>query len=211
MGKEINQRRALPNLQGVTGTALRILGMVWLEIGVGDQTHEQWVPVVPNNYLDADLLLGTDLLHKAPFTWDGRNNLLSWGNVTYVINHIRRQKGKVERVTVIPPPVGQEKQPRRINLSSPVKIEPYCSQFIPIPIPESPGETLLVHPQPTIMGNSIPVLTKVDNYGNIYLPVNNNAKGTRKVKQGTLLGTFEKLSFETVSTGNFGVVYFRTW
>ncbi len=34
MGNEINKRRALPNFQGVTGLPLRILGMVWLEIGV---------------------------------------------------------------------------------------------------------------------------------------------------------------------------------
>ncbi len=32
MGGEINKRRALPNLQGVTGSPLRILGIVWLEI-----------------------------------------------------------------------------------------------------------------------------------------------------------------------------------
>ncbi len=36
MGSEINKRRALPNLQGVTGSPLRILGMIWLEIGIGE-------------------------------------------------------------------------------------------------------------------------------------------------------------------------------
>ncbi len=57
LGSEINKRRALPNLQGVTGLPLRILGIVWLEIGVGeDHVHKQWFPVVPNSYLDADLM-----------------------------------------------------------------------------------------------------------------------------------------------------------
>ncbi len=41
IGSEINKRRALPNLQGVTGSPLRILGMIWLEIGVGeDHVHK---------------------------------------------------------------------------------------------------------------------------------------------------------------------------
>ncbi len=70
LGSEINQRRALPNLQGVTGSPLRILGMILLEIGVGeDHVHKQWFPVVPNSYLDADLLLGTDVLSRTLFTW----------------------------------------------------------------------------------------------------------------------------------------------
>ncbi len=47
--------------------------MVWLESGVGeDHVHKQWFPVVPNSYLDADLLLGTDVLSRAPFTWNGK-------------------------------------------------------------------------------------------------------------------------------------------
>ncbi len=71
MGSEINKRRALPNLLGTTGSPLRILGMIWLEIGVGeDHVHKQLFPVVPNSYLDADLLLGTDVLSRTPFTWD---------------------------------------------------------------------------------------------------------------------------------------------
>ncbi len=41
MGNEINKRHALDNLQGVTGSPLRILGMIWLEIGVGeDHVHK---------------------------------------------------------------------------------------------------------------------------------------------------------------------------
>ncbi len=72
MGSEINKSRTLHNLQGVPGSPLRIPGMIWLEIGVGeDHVRKQWFPVVPNSYLDADLLLGTDVLSRTPFTWDG--------------------------------------------------------------------------------------------------------------------------------------------
>ncbi len=80
MGNKINKRRALPNLQGVTGSPLRILGMVWLEIGVGkDHVHKQWFPVVPNSYLDADLLLGTDVLSRAPIYLERKQKYHSMG------------------------------------------------------------------------------------------------------------------------------------
>ncbi len=52
-----------------------------MAVGVGeDHIHKQWFPVVPNSYLDADLLLGTDVLSRAPFTWNGNKNLIVWGN-----------------------------------------------------------------------------------------------------------------------------------
>ncbi len=45
----------------------------------------------------------------------------------------------------------------------------------------------------------MPFLTKVDDSSNIYLPFINNTKGVKEVKQGTLLGTFQSLNFETVN------------
>ncbi len=63
MGSEINKRHNTPSLQGVTGSPLRVLGMVWLEIGVGGtEVHKQWFPVVPDHYFSVDVLLGCDVL-----------------------------------------------------------------------------------------------------------------------------------------------------
>ncbi len=123
--------------------------MIWLEIGVGDDhVHKQWFPVVPNSYLDADLLLGTDVLSRAPFIWDGNKNLLVWGNASYVISHIRRQRGKVERVRGTPLTLNQSDQVKDIRLTKSIRMEPYETQFLPIPVPKNPGETLLVQAQP---------------------------------------------------------------
>ncbi len=55
------------------------------------------------------------------------------------------------------------------------------------------------HSQPKINPASLPFLTKVDESSNIYLPFMDNTKGVKEVKQGTLLGTFESLNFETVN------------
>ncbi len=62
--------------------------MVWLGIGVGnDHIHQQWVPVVPNRDLDAELLLGTDVLGKSSFHWNEKSNTIVWGNASYVVGH----------------------------------------------------------------------------------------------------------------------------
>lgn len=200
LGSEINQRRNLPNLQGVTGSPLRILGMVLLEIVVGnDHVHKQWCPVVPNNYIDADVLVGMDILARAPFYWNGKANILYWGDAPYTINHVRRQKGRVERVQAIPHPLDQVDTTRNINLTKEIRIEPYQSQFIPIHVKENPGKILLVHPQPRMNPTSLPFLTKVGENNVIHLPFMNDTKGTKVLKPGTLLGSFECLNFGTVN------------
>ncbi len=78
-------------------------------------------------------------------------------------------------------------------------MEPYQTQSLPIPVLQNPGETLLVHSQTKTNPDSLPFLTKVDDSSNIYLHFINNTKGVKEVKQGTLLGTFESLSFEIVN------------
>ncbi len=67
---EINHRKNPQNLQGVTGHSLRLLGMTWTEIGVGDKMlGKQYLPIVPDNCLNTDLLLGGDILGQATMTW----------------------------------------------------------------------------------------------------------------------------------------------
>ncbi len=58
---------------------------------------------------------------------------------------------------------------------------------------------MLVHSQHNINPDSLPFLTKVDENTIIYLPFMNDTKVVKEVKQGTLLGTFVSLNFETVN------------
>ncbi len=118
--------------------------MIWLEIGVGeDYVHKQWFPVVPNSYLDADLLLGIDVISRTPFTWDGNKNIILWGNTSHVISHIKRQRGNVERVRATPLTLNQGDPIKGIRLTKSIRIEPYQTQFLPIPVPKNPRETCL--------------------------------------------------------------------
>ncbi len=105
IGGELNKRRALPNLQGVTGDPLHILGMAWVELGIGDKkTSKQWLPVIPDEYLQTDLLLGCDILGQATMTWCHAKRLLVWGGTPYVVNLVRKHHRQVEKVRVISPP-----------------------------------------------------------------------------------------------------------
>ncbi len=71
MGTEICKRRNTLSLQGVTRSPLRVLGMTWLEIGVGEtKVHKQRFKVVPDHYFSVDLLLGCDVLCQAPLSWE---------------------------------------------------------------------------------------------------------------------------------------------
>ncbi len=93
----------------------------------------------------------------------------------------------------------QNDQLKDIRLTKSIRIVPYRTQFLSIPVPQKPGETLLVHSQPKINPGVLPFLTKVDESSNIYLPFMNNTKGVKEVKQETLLCTFDSLNFETVN------------
>ncbi len=173
--------------------------MTLLEIGVGEETiHKQWCPVVPNSYLDADVLLGTDILSQAPFQWNGKTNTVKWGKTTYLVNHIKRQKGKVERVREVPILPTTPSQTDQIRLTHTIKLDPYRAQFLPISVKEDPGETLLVQPQPCLTPNHHPLIVTVDENKKVPLPFINDTKGRKTVKPGTLLGTFENISSPTV-------------
>ena len=64
LGSELNKKKNFPCRQGVTGNPIRILGSVLVEIGIELQdVVKKWVPVVPNSYLQADMLLGCDILN----------------------------------------------------------------------------------------------------------------------------------------------------
>ncbi len=102
IGGELNRRRALPNLQWVTGDPLQNLCMSWVELGIGDKkTSKQWLPVFPDEYLQTDL--GCDILGQATMTWSHAKRLLIWGGTPYVVNLVRKHHRQVERVRVISP------------------------------------------------------------------------------------------------------------
>ncbi len=139
MGGDIDLRRNPPRLQGVTRAPLRILGMWKTKIGVGDlKVCERYFPVVPNSYLSCDALLGCDVLSQATLVWDGPKRAIIWGDTPYFVYHICRRKNTVSRVQSCPVELERPHQKfSQISLKTPVQLDPYQAQFVPVVVPET--------------------------------------------------------------------------
>ena len=194
---KINTRRTPPFLTGVTGKKLNILGMVDLRITIGGgKIIQQWVAVVPDHYLCADMLLGRDVLGNAPLTWNHREQLLVWGKEQYPLYFVKPKKGNVVRVALVPGPKQKYNQLRaRKNLTIP----PYQTKFFSIKTKETPGTKVVVHPEKRVNAIPFPFITTVNAEGEIYFPNENCSKGVHKISTGTLLGTYE-LGYEVQET-----------
>ncbi len=197
LGGKINTRRNPPCLQGVTGATLQILGVLWDEISVGDhQSHKQRFPVVPDAYLSGDVLLGCDVLGQAPLTWDGKKRLLRWGNTPYVVNCVPRQRNKVERVKTEPVVLTELTHTpaySHINLRQ-IKLGPYQTEFVSVPIKEKTQTLLVVHPQSRTSHNAHPCLVGANNEGLVHLPLVNATKSGRVFRTSTIIGSYETLT-----------------
>ncbi len=188
---EINTRRETPNLAGVTGTPLHIVGMAWLEIAVGEEKmYKQWFPVVPDSYLDSDLLLGCDVLGQASLTWNQSNHLMLWGNATYPVLRVAKKPGKVERVQSL---AARKKQ--RVETSNQLRVRkrlvipPYQSHLYPLEVNAEKGNTIMVFPHHSISNLTYPYISTVNEENKIVCLIENKGRSNRVLKVGTLLGT----------------------
>ncbi len=168
--------------------------MFWAEIRIGDnKVCRQWFPVVPNTYLAADMLLGCDVLGQAPLIWNGKKRVLMWGNTPYVVNYIPKQKSRVSRVKLDPVEISKpSKTFSQIHLLHHEKLSLYQTRFVSVMVNQSPGTTLIVHPQPRFSHSSYPFLVQVTSEGHIYLPLTNGSKSDKIFKAGTILGSTEE-------------------
>ncbi len=115
--------------------------------------------MVPDNYLTCGALLGCDILGQAPLLWNGEKRTMMWGDTQHTVNHIPRRKNKVTRVQTSPVEMQEAtKNYQQINLTTPVRLDHYHTQFLCIPTIEPPQTTLLIHPQPRFSHNSHPLL-----------------------------------------------------
>ncbi len=78
MNAEIQTARDIPPLQGVTGRKLRILGLIYTRLRIGDNTLKVKMVVVPDHYLNNPILLGMNKLGRLPFTIDYRNKKMTF-------------------------------------------------------------------------------------------------------------------------------------
>ena len=102
LGLQIDKSKQFPNLTALGGTRIKSFGMTKLAVHVGeDEVIEKWVVVVPDFYLDRDLLLGADIIFKGNLNWDKNKKEMTWGKVSYPVNQVKSKKQAVKRVRIM--------------------------------------------------------------------------------------------------------------
>ncbi len=129
-------------------------------------------------------LLGCDVLGQATLVWDGQKRAIIWGDTPYTVNHIRRSKNTVSRVQSRPVELKRPHQKfSQISLKAPAQLDPYHTQFVPVPVPELPESTLLVYPQPRFSKSSHSFIINVTNERSICVPLVNPTRKQRTLKK----------------------------
>ena len=178
----------------MNGEPLKVLGMVKVEIHVGDQeVWKQWISVVPDAYLQRDLLLGCDAIQQSSLTWNPREKVMLWGGASYHVSHVRTQSS-IRRVSLSSPKNVQSKIRNQVQLKDMVRLEPHQSNVIQVKVDEQPGSILLVYPQPRYSCQTCLMLVEVSAHQTIPVLVDNLAKVYRFLKAGTLVAHYEKYS-----------------
>ena len=167
---------------------LQVLGMVPLNIHIGDKDScRVWTPVVPDRYLNRDLLLGWDIISKADLTWKARGKLLIWGGRCYDVTRIR---GSFRHVKWAQKKTGEPPQ-NLVQLKKKLSLKPYQSKIIYITVPLEEGTQLIVSPKPKYSSQTTELLVKVNSEKAVPIIIDNPSKTHKVLKPGVILGTYE--------------------
>ncbi len=183
----------IPQLQGITGKKLRILGKTTTSIIVGDnQPLEVPLAIVPDHYLEPAMLLGMNALGRVTLTLDHRNKKQFWNNVTYPLKYHEHCYGKVTHIK-IRSTANNKSFPAKayVRLRKKIKLPPFCAAMKEIAVDEAPGTTLVVDPEHKNVQTGLPLVTEVTEEKTIFLPMINNSKIHLTLHQGVFLARYE--------------------
>jgi len=136
--------------------------------------------------------LGCDVLGQSALMWNNAKKMIFWGNAPYPVHYITRTPGKVRKITQIPPPVKESAPTKSLHTNMEILIPPYQTQFVPLPVDETPGTTVILHPQGRVNRSKFPFCAVVSSENTIPCPFVNNSRSPRTFKPGTLFGVYEK-------------------
>lgn len=170
---------------------IQTLGLVKLEVKICTKikvTHE--FIVVADKYMDNEVLLGADLIGRAPFAWNAELREITWGTKVYQV--INGKRGKIWQVKI-----------RKLNLEEKVKNFIQADQRIVLKPGEfcymsnqvhnvRPGQVVMVEGcyVKAIHRKVIPnrsILCEVSLKGYIDFPLVNYSRSKVKIKPGTIL------------------------
>ena len=180
-------------LFGISRTPLKIYGQTKAKVRVSSQLAlDQTLIVVPDEYLATDILMGTDLLGRAPLTWDGQKKDLYWGGVHYKVTG-----GEYYSVRKVHWEVLESTSLSSLHVKTGLTVQPGQIQYTRISHQSfEPGSIIQVDGVKTSKRNvnsSFKVPNScfvVDEEGGFDLPIVNSSRGTLRVKPGRKIGEF---------------------
>ena len=148
---DLTQRnsRDIPQLHGVSGRKLRVLGSVNTTITVSGNTLDTKLIVVPDHYLQTPVLLGMNVLGRIKLTIDSKKGMLMWNEVVFPLKYQEHHYGKVK---VIQTDISDNESKRVTNfvrLTSKIRLTPHVTSLIEAKVDETPQNRVvvtLIHP-----------------------------------------------------------------
>ncbi|XP_068213446.1 uncharacterized protein [Palaemon carinicauda] len=197
LGLHCNQMRNIPQLTGVTQHVLPVLGTVYLDVHIGSRVVTHLFSVVPDGYLDTDVLLGADLIRSAPMTWDDAKKMIVWDRFIYPVRYLRPipSNKRVRQIKVLQP---NEPQKAQVRLRKKFILPQFTAGIYPLAVDEPPNTLLEFVPEIKVCQTQSVLCLKVNDAQEVFLPLVNNTKARITVKVGTLLSCYRIISEDDI-------------
>ena len=208
LGLKLHQWRNGGHLVGVTQHELRVLGAVYLEINVGQRVVTHLFIVVPDEYLDTDLLIGADLLSIAPLTWDYSKRMVTWNHCIYPLRYLkpRPSNKRIRHVKLITNGYTKEanvkadvSRPGQVRIKKKVVLQATTANIVPVNVKEEPDTLLEFTSKVADCPTSSALCLRVNEEQEVFLPFINNTRARKTLKIGTLLGEYRVIKEDDVS------------
>ena len=194
LGLDCNLGKNIPQLYGISGQKLRVLGHTTTTIMVGNNDPlTARLVIVPDHYLQTAVLLGMNILGQITLTLDHTAGRLIWNNITYPLKYQEHHYGKVKCIMseITPRDPSKPYNYNYIRLPSQYKLRPYTTTMLELPVEEPVHTVLLINPKHANTQRGLPIITTVTSNKTIFFPVINNTKQHIKLLPGILLAQYE--------------------
>ena len=193
------QTRALPQLTGITHTQLPVLGTTYLDVLIGLKSVKHLFAVVPDTFLETEVLLGSDILQQAKITWDSEQRIITWNNVCYPVYFLKLRPSR-RRVRSIRVKKAPQHSTSYVRLKSKVVIPKYTAGVYPIDIDEEPERLIELSPYVAQCQAQTPLCLQITEGKTVFLPLVNSSRVEVTLKVGTLIGAYRCIESQDLET-----------